>query len=97
MVELSVYLFVLVPLKINLINIYAPTNLTDRKVFFENLHEFFLPADAVVLGGDFNCYKCDLDKFGGNTSLANYLIDFQSTFSLVDVWRNLHPCSRDVS
>lgn len=29
--------------KINLINIYAPTNLTDRKVFFDNLHEFFFP------------------------------------------------------
>ena len=26
---------------INIVNIYAPTNLTERKVFFENLHEFF--------------------------------------------------------
>ena len=30
-------------LKINLINIYAPTNWTEReKVFFDNLHEYFL-------------------------------------------------------
>ena len=83
--------------KINLINIYAPTNLTDCEVFFENLHKFFIPADAVVLGGDFNCHEHDLDKFGSNISLANYLIDFRSTFSLVDVWCKLHPRSRDVS
>ena len=37
---------------INIVNIYAPTNLTERKVFFENLHEFFLPSDAIVIAGD---------------------------------------------
>ena len=38
---------------INIVNIYAPTNLTERKVFFENLHEYFLPSDAIVVAGDF--------------------------------------------
>lgn len=83
--------------KINLICIYAPTNLTDRKLFFETLHEFFLPADATILGGDFNCYERELDKFGGNASLANYLTDFRLAFSFEDIWRKLHPKSRDVS
>lgn len=83
--------------KINLICIYAPTNLTDRKLFFERLHEFFLHADATILGCDFNCYKRVLDKFGGNVSLASYLTDFRSAFSLVDIWRSLHPRSCDVS
>lgn len=83
--------------KINLVNIYAPTNLTDRKTFFEHLHDFFLPADAIIVGGDFNCYERDLDKFGGNISLAQYLTDFRSAFSFTDIWRTFHPCSREVS
>ena len=37
---------------INIVNIYAPTNLTKQKVFFENLHEFFLPSDSIVIAGD---------------------------------------------
>ena len=28
--------------RINVVNIYAPTNLAERKIFFENLHAFFL-------------------------------------------------------
>ena len=35
---------------INIVNIYAPTNLTERKVFFGNLHEFFcLPTPLLSL------------------------------------------------
>ena len=82
-------------LKINLINIYAPTNLTERKIFFENLHEYFLPADGIIIGGDFNCCERDLDKFGGNFSPAKYLSDFRSAFKFIDVWRKLHPRSRE--
>lgn len=47
---------------VNLVNIYAPTNLTEQKVFFKSLHEYFLPADAIVIAGDFNCYEYHLDK-----------------------------------
>lgn len=83
--------------KINLVAIYAPTSLTDRKTFFESLHEFFLPADGVIVAGDFNCYERDLDKFGGNFSPANYLSDFRSAFNFVDAFRKLHPRSREVS
>lgn len=52
----------------NIVNIYAPTNLTDRKVFFENLHEFFIPSDFIIIASDFNCYERDIDKFNGNVS-----------------------------
>ena len=83
--------------KYNFINIYAPTNPTDRKSFFESLHEFFLPADFLVIGGDFNCYEFVSDKFGGNVSLAGYLTEFRNAFNLVDVWRKIHPRSREVS
>ena len=83
--------------RINLMNIYAPTALTERKDFYNHLHEFFIPADFTILGGDFNCYERESDKFGGNVSPARYLSDFRSAFNLVDIWRKLHPQSREVS
>lgn len=69
--------------KINLVSIYAPTALTDKKTFFNSLHEFFIPADGLIIAGDFNCYKCDLDKFVGNVSRTKYLSDFCSVFNFV--------------
>ena len=67
------------------VNIYAPTNLSDRKMFFDSLHHFFFSSVALIIGGDFNCYDKALDKFGGNFT----------TFRLLDVWRRLHPASRE--
>ena len=82
-------------LKINLLNIYAPTSLTDRKTFFESLHVFFIPADARIVAGDFNCYEHQLDKFGGIFSSADYLSDFRASFNFTDAWRKFHPRARE--
>ena len=90
-------LLVLSEIRINLINIYAPVNPSERSVFFDSLHEFFIPADATIVGGDFNCYDCELDKFGGNASMAKCLSDFKSSFKFVDVWRKLHRRSRQMT
>lgn len=57
----------------------------------------FLPADFVIIAGDFNCYERDLDKVSGNVSVAKYLSDFRSSFHLVDAFRELHPNSREFS
>ena len=76
---------------VNLLNIYAPTNLTERKVFFETLHQFFLPSDSRIITSDFNCYEHQLNKFGGNFVPVTYLSDFRPPFSLCDAWRRLHP------
>ena len=54
---------------VNLVNVYAPTNLAERKIFFDSLHEFFIPSAAIIIGGDYNCYDNVLDKFGGNISI----------------------------
>ena len=54
---------------VNSVNIYAPTNLAERKIFFDSLHEFFIPSAAIIIGGDYNCYDNVLDKFGGNISI----------------------------
>ena len=80
---------------VNLVNIYAPTNLAERKIFFDSLHEFFIPSDAIIIGGDFNCYDNVLDKFGGNISIHKEYESLKNDFALVDVWRNLHPGSRE--
>ena len=80
---------------VNLVNIYAPTNLAERKIFFDSLHEFFIPSDAIIIGGDFNCYDNVLDKFGGNVSIHKEYESLKNDFALVDVWRNLHPGSRE--
>ena len=68
--------------RVNVINIYAPAALTERKIFFE---------------GDYNCYDSELDKFGGNASLAKYLAYFKTSLRLVDIWRKSHPRSREMS
>ena len=83
--------------KINVVNIYAPTNLSERKAFLDSLHEFFFPADFLVIGGDFNCYKHEMDKLGGNISIADYLTYFRSSFGLIDCWRKLHPRSSELT
>ena len=83
--------------KCNLVNVYAPTNLTEGKTFFEHLHEFLWPSDSIVVGGDFNCYEKERDKFGGNATIAQYLSDFRISVNLTDVWRLLHPRSHEMT
>jgi len=83
--------------KFNLVNIYAPAVLTDRNIFFESLHQYFIPADYIILGGDFNCYENRLDKFCGNVTIGNYLSDFGKNFNFIDIWRKKHPRVRDMS
>ena len=79
---------------INLVNIYAPVVLSDRKEFFDSLHDFFFSSSNLVIGGDFNCYDSPLDKLGGNINLQKELSDFKSDFHLIDIWRKKHPKER---
>ena len=62
-----------------------------------SLHEFFFPADFLVIGGDFNCYEHEMDKLGGNISIADYLTDFRSSFGLIYCWRKLNLRSRKLT
>lgn len=81
--------------KFNLLCVYAPTNLAERRDFFSGLHEFFIPAEGLILGGDFNCYESALDKLGGNVNINNEFKELKSSFHLVDVWRRSHPGVRE--
>ena len=77
--------------RINLINVYAPTVPAERAPFFQSVHSFFFSHSEYVVGGDFNCYDSLSDKFGGNVSVSPVLSDFKSCFSLRDAWRALPP------
>ena len=68
----------------NLVNIYAPTNPTERKDFFENLHEYFHSHFYQIIAGDFNCYESPNDKFGGNFTPYLDLKEFRTTHYLTD-------------
>ena len=114
----------LADMRFNLINAYAPTNVNEGKVFYDELlleitklvverrgmrkvkslhnillhsshHEYFLPSSAIVVRGDFNCYDNPLDKFGSNSFIHKEYDSLRNYFSLVDVWRKLHPNKRE--
>ena len=77
-------------LRLNLVNIYAPTNPSERKVFFDSLPDFFFPHSLKIVGGDFNCFESEFDKFQGNICISSELRDFRTLHRLIDSWRKAH-------
>ena len=87
-------LFQVSSLKLNLINIYAPNRVSDRKTFFEYLHLFFLSQGDCVIASDFNCVDRAIDIFHSSdfhSSDKSCLAALKADFSLVDVYRKLNP------
>ena len=79
--------------KFNLINIYAPRTNTERRIYFHSISTFLSPAEANILGGDFNCISDDkLDKLGGNPlarQTANQILQMiTQQHNLTDIWRD---------
>ena len=74
----------------NFVNIYAPTNPTERRSFFDSLPDYFFPNSTVIVAGDFNCIESERDKFGGNVTLSPDLKDLHDIYHLVDIWRKTH-------
>ena len=78
-------------LRFNLVNIYAPTNVTERKLFYDEIHDFFFPSAQKIIAGDFNSIESSLDKFGGSeNSFSATLRDFRALHDLIDIWRKAH-------
>ncbi len=80
--------------KFNLVNIYAPNTVSDRKTFFEQLHFYFLSQGDYVIAGDFNCVDRAIDKFHSrdfHSSDKSALAALKADFSLVDVYGKLNP------
>lgn len=74
----------------NLVNIYAPTNPSERKRFFNTISDYFFPNSVKILAGDFNCIESASDKFGGNFTCAKELKELRTNVRLVDIWRKTH-------
>ena len=74
----------------NFVNIYAPTNPTEGRSFFDSLPDYFFPNSIVIVAGDFNCIESERDKFGGNVTLSSDLKDLHAIYHLVDIWRKTH-------
>ena len=76
--------------KYNLVNVYAPTNPSERKIFFKSITDYFFPNSVKILAGDFNCIESAKDKFGGNFVAAKELKDLRKNSRLSDIWRKIH-------
>ena len=82
-----------------LLNIYGPNN--NDKTFFEQLETFIAENDdkTFIIGGDFNVVlNTNLDKKNGrnetNEHNRNKLFRLIENYDLVDIWRVLHPDSK---
>ena len=85
--------------ELNIVNVYAPTVPTQRKVFFANLWQYLTGMNNVLLAGDFNCIPdLALDKQGGNpdtgTTGNKELMTLTNTIKVVDIWRTKNPAQR---
>ena len=68
--------------------------MSDRKLFFNRLHTFFLSPGDLILGEDFNCIDSDLDRFHIKSDFSadkRCLSALKSDFCLVDVFRKQNP------
>ena len=80
--------------KFNIICVYTPNTVSDRKLFFNCLHTFFLSPGNLILGSDFNCIDSDLDCLHINSDFSadrRCLSALKSDFCLVDIFRKQNP------
>uniref|UniRef100_A0A3B3UVV5 exodeoxyribonuclease III n=1 Tax=Poecilia latipinna TaxID=48699 RepID=A0A3B3UVV5_9TELE len=54
--------------QIRLINVYGPTDLSERVILLQNLQSYICCGKNVIIAGDFNCI---LEKRGGNSKNAS--------------------------
>lgn len=84
------------PVKLRIINIYAPNNPTERTDFLQNLHSSFIGNRQIIFAGDFNCIEnAKLDKIGGSLETGavgnNIINDFKQGYRIFDACREKFP------
>ena len=83
-----------------LINIYAPANPKNKKIFYKELPKFTEKENNTILAGDFNMIEdFFLDKLGGNKSSMHVIglekiTEIKNKHNLVDIWRKINPSKR---
>ena len=68
--------------------------MSDRKLFSNHLHTFFLSPGDLILGGDFSCIYSELDRLHIKSDFRAdkcCLSALKSDFCLVDVFRKQNP------
>ena len=82
-------------LQFNIVNIYAPNTVSERKSFFDSLHNYILSGGKLVIGGDFNFIHSSLDRLhvpaNHNFADKNCLQALKRDFGLIDVWHERNP------
>ena len=79
---------------VNIVNIYAPNLVSDRKSFFSCLHHYFIAQGELIIGGDFNCVDSTSDELNSDNVHSLDKTSFsslKSNFFLTDVWRKRNP------
>ena len=82
------------------INVYAPTNGAERKLFLLKVNDVLngcATEDLLFLGGDFNCTEnASLDRNHAEPHPASQhaLRQLVHSHGLVDVWRRMHADNR---
>jgi len=65
-------------LMLNVVNIYAPNLVSDRKSFFSCLHQFFISQRELIIGGDFNCVDSTSDRLNSDNVHSSEKISLSS-------------------
>lgn len=76
---------------LNIVLVYAPSQLAQRNSFLQSLHKFFFSNAGLIICGDFHCYDNIWDKFGGNPVLSSEFAKLKSNLSLIDAWGFKNP------
>ena len=81
---------------VNILNIYAPNNIKERKQFFDSLYPWtekcFSDNYYTVIAGDFNCALTTEDRSSGKIDLCSKsLAELMKQFNVVDIWKSKNP------
>ena len=76
-----------------IINIYSPTNPTNRKIFYINLQKFIEYDQKTIIAGDSNMIEnLFLDRIGGNHTIGfETFKTVKNKLNLIDIWRKNNP------
>ena len=83
-----------------LINIYAPTNPKNKKIFYNELPKIIENENNTIIAGDFNMIEdFSLDKLGGNKSSIHTIglekiNKIKNKHNLIDIWRKTNPTKK---
>ena len=68
--------------------------MSDRRLFFNRLHAFFLSPSDLILGGNFNCIDSDLDRLNIKSDFSadkRCFSALKSDFCLLDIFHKKNP------